>query len=186
MKLYVLGFFVLMGFWSNEQGASLVYDPTNGAQIASLLKTMNDLKDSSEEWKANASFLKKIMDDGQEVKRLFSMLEAMVCATDELQVYIGIEGNAMLCERKLEIDMTLLKIEGISEKVNMIAVGGMVLSQYETVKSLTDLNDSLEEAITKVNNLNQTMRSGFDRWLKQYINKRSVIDDHPTMDNYNI
>lgn len=165
-KIYLTLFIVLMASNSKEQApASIVYDPTNGAHLASVLETIKGLKQSTEEWKANAEFLNKIATEGAEVKRLVAMLEGMICATDELELYAGLSGNLALCENKLEFDITLMKIEGVSEKLNWITTGSILLTQYETIQSLKDLNDQLEDAIRQVNNLNRFMRGNLLRTL---------------------
>jgi|GEM_PF-3182116 len=169
-KFYLTVFIVLMSFKSIEQ--SIVYDPTNGAQIASMLGTIKELKESADSWKANADFINNVMNSGSEVKRLITMLEGMICATDELQLYMGMAGGLELCENKLELDITFMKIEGVSEKLNWIATGGILMTQYETVQSLKDLNDQLEEAIRKVNSLNKYMRGNvLQQLLREYDRK---------------
>ena len=43
-----------------QAGASIVYDPKNGASLASMLATIKEMKDVQEEWKASNEFLGKI------------------------------------------------------------------------------------------------------------------------------
>lgn len=161
--------FVGLGFMSNEQGASIVYDPTNGATMSSVLTTMKELKETSDSWKANAEFLEKVVNQGKEVKRLVALLDNLVCSTDELTLYIQIDKSFELCENRLELDMTLGKIDGISDKIKLIATGAIVLSQYETITSLKSLNDELESAVRQTASMNQYLRKRFmDRMRSEH------------------
>ncbi len=161
-KIFLVIFLVCVSFRSNEQvGASIVYDPTNGAQIASVLQTMKQLKDVNEQWKASSEFLNKIMKEGKEVKRLISLLEGIVCSTNELSLYLGVRSSQLACSKKIQMDIALAKIDGVSGKIQMIATGAIVLSQYETISSLKDLNDELEEAAQSTASLNAFLRSDF-------------------------
>lgn len=155
----ITGMMLLMAAQSQPQApASIVYDPTNAAQIGSVLETIKELKSLQEEWKSNQEFLNKVVQEGKEVKRLISLLESLVCATDEFDIYIGVVGDLTLCNRKLEIDITLGKLEGISEKIKSLVTGAYVLSQFETIASLKDLNDELEEGIHQINRINTDLR----------------------------
>lgn len=142
----------------SQVGASIVYDPTNGAQIANVVTTLDKLKKAQEEWKSNTEFLNKIKTQGMEVKRLISLLESLVCATDEFDLYIGVVGNMTLCNRKLKIDITMGKLDGISGTLKTILSGAVVLSQFETIESLKSLNDQLEDGINGINELNTDLR----------------------------
>lgn len=157
-KLLILGMFIGIGSVSREQGAAIVYDPTNGLTMSNVLSTIKDLKETSDSWRANAEFLENIMNEGKEVKRLVAMLENLVCATDELDIYLRVDKSFELCQNKLELDITLGKIEGVNERIKLIATGAIALSQYETIESLKDLNDQLEDAIRQTNQLNSYMR----------------------------
>lgn len=168
--LVLVYFFTMLSFTSMEQaGASIVYDPSNGATLASMLSTVEDLKETTESWKANADFLKKIVNEGKEVKRLVSLLESLVCSTDQLEIYIAADKTMTLCDNKIQLDLALGKIDGISGKIKMIASGAIVLSQYETIQSLKDLNDELEEAIMQTSSLNSMMRARlWKKMVKDY------------------
>lgn len=160
MKRIVIVMFCLLivNRSSSQAGASIVYDPTNGVSLSNMLATLDELKEKQEEWKSSQEFLDKVVSEGKEVKRLVSLLESLVCATDEFEIYIGVVGNLTLCNRKLNIDITLSKIEGISSKVKNIATGAYVLSQFETIESLKQLNDELEEGIRQMNDLNTNLK----------------------------
>jgi hypothetical protein len=166
-KIYLIAFICLVSFSSQEQGgASIVYDPTNGAQLASVLTTMKDLKKLNEEWKSSAEFLNKIVKQGKEVKRLISLLEGIVCATDEMSLYVGLTSELSICENKIKMDMSLAKIEGVSENLKWIVSGTIVLSQYESITSLKSLNDELEEAIESTISLNAFLRRAFEKSIE--------------------
>lgn len=186
-KFYIMMFMVLMASNSQEQApASIVYDPTNGAQLASVLTTIKDLKESSEEWKASAEFLNKVATQGTEVKRLLAMLEGMICATDELELYAGWDQSLSICENKLEFDITLMKIEGVSEKLNWITTGTVLLSQYETIQSLKDLNNQLEDAIRKVNKMNSYMRGNLMRHLNKLVEQNNYPEEFSPLTQMNL
>lgn len=150
-----------------QAGASIVYDPTNGSTMASMLTTLGELKETTESWKANAEFLSKVVDQGKEVKRLVALLESLVCSTDELEIYLEVDNSFQLCENKLELDMCLGKIEGVSDKLRMIASGAIVLSQYETIHSLKELNDELEDAVRQTSDMNSFLRGRFMNRMKE-------------------
>lgn len=171
---------------SNEQGAAIVYDPTNGAQLAGVLETIKGLKESTDEWKASSEFLQKIANEGSEVKRLIALLEDMVCATDKLELFAAVDESLALCENKLEFDLTLMKIEGVSEKLNWITTGTILLTQFETIKSLKDLNDQLEDAIRQVNMLNRYMRGNLIRKAKFNWLKDNAYKDHAVLTQFNL
>lgn len=138
--------------------ASIVYDPSNGITLGSILTTIKDVKEVQEEWKANSEFLKKIANEATEVKRLIALSESLVCAMDEFEIYIGVVGDLTLCNRKLKMDITLSKIDGVSGKLKSLVGGAYVLSQIETINSLKDLNDEMEDAINELNGINTELK----------------------------
>lgn len=184
-KIYLMIFLCCISFSSNEQ-ASIVYDPTNGAQIANVLSTMKELKDINEQWKASAEFLQKVMHEGKEVKRLISLLEGIVCSTNELSLYLGVRTNQLACGKKIEMDIALAKIDGVSGKIKMIATGAIVLSQYETISSLKDLNDELEEAARTTSSLNAFLRSEFLRDMEDEYDSKNGYKNVSILKKMNI
>lgn len=179
--------FVVIAFTGHEQaGASIVYDPTNGTTMASMLTTLEELKETTESWKSNAEFLKKVVDQGKEVKRLVSLLDGLVCSTDELEIYLEIDQSFQLCENKLELDMCLGKIDGVSEKLKLIATGAIVLSQYETIHSLKELNDELEEAIRSTSSMNHFLRERFMKRMKEEYEAENALDNTGFGTNFNV
>jgi hypothetical protein len=168
-KVYLLMCFMVVFKSSNSQGASIVYDPTNGAQIASMLSSIKELKEGADEWKANSEFIDKLVSQGPEVKRLLMMLEGIFCATEELELLLQLSGGLEGCGEKLELDITLMNVEGISGKLKWIATGGILMTQYETMQSLKDLNDQLEKSVRYVNNMNRFLRDRvMNKLLKEY------------------
>lgn len=173
--------FVMLFSWTNTQSpASIVYDPTNGATLSNVFTVIKDLKETSDSWRANAEFLDKVVNQGKEVKRLVALLESIICATDETAILIRVDHTFELCEKKLELDITLGKIEGVSERLKLIVTGSVLLSQFETIQSLKDLNDELEDAIRQTNTLNEYMRYRLDRRLEaEYNMKHYGEEDSP-------
>src|SRR6218665_271693 len=143
---------------SAQSPASIVYDPTNGLSLSNMLATLKDLKQVQDDWKASQPFLNKIVNEGKEVKRLIALSESLVCAMDEFEIYICVVGDLTLCNRKLKIDITLSKIDGISGKLKSIVGGAYVLSQIDAINSLKDLNDEMESAINELNELNTKLK----------------------------
>lgn len=165
-KIYITILICCISFSSSEQ-ASIVYDPTNGAQLANVLTTMQQLKKVNEQWKASAAFLNKVMKEGKEVKRLIALLDGMLCATDEMSMYLGMSSSQLICEKKIQMDIALGKIDGVSSRIKMIATGAIVLSQYETITSLKELNDQLQEAVQATTSLNAYLRRSFQQHIQQ-------------------
>lgn len=167
-SFYLMMCFVFLYKGSNSQ-AAIVYDPTNGAQIASMLSTIKSLKEGADEWKASTDFIDKIMTQGPEVKRLIAMLEGIFCATEEMELLLQLNGGIEACGEKLEVDITLMNIEGVSSKLKWIATGGVMLTQYETVQTLKDLNDQLERSVRYVNRMNNFLRGNvLNNLLREY------------------
>jgi len=176
MKKYLMMFYaVMLSFCSMEQAGAVVWDPTNGANISQMLTVISKLNKTTESALANAQFLQNAIKAGPEVKRLLGLLDAMVCATDEMSIFIGVAGEMQLCENKINLNITLAKIDNVSSRLELIASGAMVLSQYEAINSLKTLNDELESAVSAVNSINAFTRE---------IAKRRIRYDYETQNAY--
>lgn len=158
-KIFVLSFCLMMSFPSYEIFGDVVFDPTNAVTFSNMLKTLKETKKQTESLKKSAVFINKVIKGSKEVKKLFAILDAMFCQMDEMEMYAELNGGMNFpCGKKLEIDMTLMKIDGISEKLAWIQGANVVATQYETIKSLSDLNETLEDAVREVNVINSGIR----------------------------
>lgn len=159
-KIAVLLIFVLLGFRSTEQ-TEMVYDPTNAVKLGSVIKSLGDLKKLGEEWKSTPEFLNKIKNNAEEVKRFVRLMENIICLSDEMDLLLRASNGTTLCNRRLEFDLTLGKIEGINSRFSMLLNGAINMTQGETIRSLKDLNDELELAIRGSMKLNERMKRIF-------------------------
>lgn len=155
IKIVVLSFFMLMSYGSHEiMGVGdITYDPTNHAELIGLGKIVADLKEDAEEWKTNVEFLTKVKTNYTEVQRLYKTLDGLICSTEKLALYGDLSVQLGTCEKKLEIQIAFDKIEASSKGVKLVMTGAALLSQYETIESLKDLNDQLEGAVSSVNKI---------------------------------
>jgi|SRR5690554_434285 len=161
-KIYVMVFCLLLGKGSIEQGgASIVYDPTNGVQIASMLSTLGELKEVNEQWRATAEFLQKIKSGTEQTKRFIKLMDGMLCLTDQTDIYLKLAKGAMVCGKKLELDLSFGKIADVSSRYKLLIQGSMVLTQYETIKTLEDLNNELESAMRSTADMNKWLGEQF-------------------------
>lgn len=166
---YSLIMTVCFSFWfvnSSQSPASVVYDPTNASNIMNLGKTMDKLKEMKENIMNNTQFINNVLSNSNELKRLMSILDNMVCATDHFDIYMGLIGDITVCNKKLKIDMTLSRLDGISGKTKSIMSGVYSMTQYESVQSLKDLNDELEQSIKELNKINTQLRIDVLKKLK--------------------
>ena len=176
-KVLLVSLFVTIIHASRSQATSIVYDPTNAAQIGSVLSSIDEIKQLQETWKANTEFLNKVVEQGAEVKRLVSLLESLVCATDDFKIYINVVGDLTLCERKLNIDLTMGKLDAVNGNMKSILTGAYALTQFETIESLKDLNDQLEEAIAEINSLNTDLRLDVQSTLNAIGSRRNGAEE---------
>lgn len=160
-------------FVSSSQAPSVVYDPANASNIISLGKTMKSLKDLKEKVMTSSAFINNVLSKSNELKRLLSLLDNMVCATSHFNIYMGIVGDITACNKKLNIDITLSKLDGISGKAKSIMSGVYTMSQYESIKSLKDLNDELENSIRELSSINSNLR--YDVLTK--LRKKKLLKD---------
>lgn len=161
MKKTVLFLMVSLFALPSKEQAQITYDPTNAVKLTSVLGTLQDLKGLGEEWKSTGEFLKKLKDNSEEVKRFIRLMESIVCMTDETDLLLRASNGTMLCERRLEFDLTIGKIEGINTRFKTLLNGVVNMTQAETVNSLKSLNDELEKAIMGSVGLNEYLRRQF-------------------------
>ncbi|MFT6441356.1 MAG: hypothetical protein ACJASM_000893 [Salibacteraceae bacterium] len=185
-KAFLIFAFMFMAWGSKEQGSPIVYDPTNGVQLIKILDTMKKVRELNEEWKATSDFIKKVVDEGKQVKRLYSLLGSMVCATDDLTLALSIEGAVKFCEEELELEITLGNLDVISSEMKMLLQGGLVLTQFETIQSLKDLNDQLEETIRETNSLNAFFRAKFMNDVESEYDAKYGVEDVSWTQDINI
>lgn len=158
-------------------GASVVYDPTNATNLLNLKQTMDDLKKMREDLLSNTQFINNVLSNSNELKRLMRTLDNMACTTNKFNIYMGMVGDLKFCNQKLNVDMTLTKLDGVSGKVKSILAGAYAMSQYESIKSLKDLNNELEAGIREMNSINSSLRLDINRILrKNYVKKNGGKD----------
>lgn len=153
--------------WFTTSSQDIVYDPTNASNILSLGETMGELKKLKEDIMNSAEFLNKVLANTHEVKRLLSILNTMVCSTDEFNLFLGFIGDINACNERLNIDITLTKLDGISGKVTSLLSGAIAMTQYESIKSLKDLNDELENGIRQLAAINTSLKYDVFKKLKE-------------------
>lgn len=165
MKLFIktlttyLGVFTLaISLWFLTTSQWAVTDAGSTAQLVTVGNTLKQMNETRKELIGDDSFLGNLAKNSVQAKRLFHLLESMVCATDQFEFYMGIVGNHTVCSRRLNIDITFSKIEGISGKLRGIAQLGNAMSKMDGVNTLEMFNDKLEEGIKEVMAINTNLR----------------------------
>jgi hypothetical protein len=180
MRKFVFLLVLLCGnhITTSQSPATITYDPTNALKLGSVLATLDDLKDLNERWQASAAFLSKLRDDAEEAKRFVRLMEVIICMTTETDLLLRASNGTMLCHREISFNLTLGKIEGINKRFGMILSGAINMSQADAIRSLKDLNDELEKAISGAQNFNLMLRQEFMRQLERdYVRDEKAIEE---------
>jgi len=163
----------------NVNSQLAVSDPSSVANAATSFQmltvfrnvytTIRDSKKQADSLIANYEFLQNIKETGIEVKRLYFLLESIVCATDEFDMYIGYTGDIEACNKRLRIDVTISRLDGIPRQLKQLLSGVLKMSKSESKEKLKELNDGLEKSTEELLVINEGLKKDLENDLSAKI-----------------
>jgi len=170
----IVGLLSLFCFPKNTNSqAEIVFDATaavNATNMITVFKnvytTIKETKEQADSVMASIEFLQDMKETGTEVKRLYSLLESMVCATDEFNMYIGFIGGITACNKRLRIDMTISRLDGIPKQMERLLSGALRLTKGESITKLKNINDALEKTAEEFLEINEELRGDLEAQIE--------------------
>jgi len=149
---------------SQAPAPTIVHDPKASSNALSMLtvfknvqKTVQDTKAHADSLMTNAQFLQDIRETGIEVKRLYFLLESIVCATDAFDLHIDFVRDIVACNQRLNIDVTISRLDGIPKQIEYLLSGVLKMTKYESKTKLKEINDDLEKTANELNVINDDL-----------------------------
>lgn len=152
-----------------------VFDPKGLLQLQDMTEKLADYKQTFEKLNSSVEFVQGFVEKLESYKKLTEVIEKLTCGTDKMEILIKAQDRIKFCDESLDLDLTILHIEHISTK--LLVLGKVIsMSKNESIQNLDDLVELVDEAIQKVQSINERMILNFQKINSQLRMKESISE----------